>query len=90
MLENNQVKTNKNIQNSILSFSNLATTAYRMFSQEDFLNMMSEMSTEEIQLDIERFKNLKEDAICKKLEFVLKEKKNTELVDLSSLLKVNI
>lgn len=79
------------IQNSILAFSSQATTAFRWFSKEDFLNMMSEMSMEEIKLDLERFKALEEYEICKKIEFVLQAKENAEMVNINSLMvKVNM
>lgn len=78
-------------QNSILAFSSQATTAFRWFSKEDFLNMMSEMTKEEIQLDLERFKVLEEYEICKKIEYVLEAKKNADLLNVNAiLLKVNI
>ena len=77
--------------NSILSFSNQATTAYRWFSKQDFLNMMSEMTMEEIKLDLERFKTLEEYEICKKIEYVMQEKKNAEKVNLNMIMNhVNI
>ena len=78
-------------QNSILAFSSQATTAFRWFTKEDFLNMMSEMTMEEIQLDLERFKALEEYEICKKVEYVLEAKKNAELLNVNSIfMKVNI
>lgn len=78
MSPNNSLNTDQKIHNSILSFSGQVTTAYRMFSKEDFLHMMSEMSLLEIKLDLERFKNLEEYEICKKIEFVIEEKQNAE------------
>lgn len=83
---NNAPDSDKKIQNSILSFSNQATTAYRWFSKQDFLNMMSEMTMEEIRLDLERFKTLEEYEICKKIEYVLQEKMNSERVNVNSLM----
>ena len=81
----------RKIQHSILSFSNQATTAYRFFSNEDFLNMMSDMDLEDIKLDLERFKNLEEYEICKKIEFVIEEKIKSEKLNVSvSTLYVNI
>ena len=61
-------------KHSILSYSSQATTAYRWFSNEDFLNLMSEMSFEEIRADLDRFKTLEEYEICKKINFVLQQK----------------
>jgi hypothetical protein len=87
----NAPDTASKIQNSILSFSSQATTAFRWFSNEDFLNMMSEMSIEEIKADLERCKTLEEYEICKKIEFVIKEKLLSEAVDLNILMEdVNI
>ena len=87
----NAPDTANKIQNSILSFSSQATTAFRWFSNEDFLNMMSEMTLEEIKADLERFKTLEEYEICKKIEFVIKEKQLSEAVDLNILMEdVNI
>jgi hypothetical protein len=83
---NNAPDSDKKIQNSILSFSNQATTAYRWFSKQDFLNMMSEMTMEEIRLDLDRFKTLEEYEICKKIEYVLQEKMNSERVNVNSLM----
>ena len=80
---NNSVPNSTKKQNSILSFSSQATTAFRWFTNEDFLHMMSEMSLEEIQLDLERFKTLEEYEICKKIEFVLHEKKNANMINLN-------
>ena len=73
-------------QNSILAFSNQATSAYESFTKEDFLNMMLEMSSEEIELDLNRFKNLKLYNICKKIQFVLREKREAEVLSLKLLL----
>ena len=79
------------IPNSILAFSSQATTAFRWFTKEDFLNMMSEMSMEEIKLDLERFKALEEYEICKKIEYVLQAKANAEMVNIHSLMdRVNM
>lgn len=83
---NNAPDSDKKIHHSILSFSNQATTAYRWFSKQDFLNMMSEMTMEEIQSDLERFKTLEEYEICKKIEYVLKEKMNAEMLNVNSLM----
>ena len=80
---NNNASNNLQKSNSILSFSSQATTAFRWFSNEDFLHMMSEMNLEEIQLDLERFKTLEEYEICKKIEFVLHAKKNADKMDLN-------
>ncbi len=93
-MKNNMSGSKKDIKRvkeiSILSFSNQATTAYRMFSGEDFLHMMSEMSIEEISLDLERFKKLEEYEICNKLEFVIDQKKTAEsLIIVSSAQDVN-
>ena len=85
-MSNNNASNNNKIQNSILSFSSQATTAFRWFSNEDFLHLMSEMSLEEIQLDLERFKTLEEYEICKKIEFVLLEKKNADMINLNILM----
>lgn len=74
MSPNKPFDTDRQIQLSILSFSNQATTAYRYFTKEDFLNMMSEMNLEDVKHDLERFKNLEEYEICKKIEFVIEEK----------------
>jgi hypothetical protein len=71
---------------SILSFSGNATLAYRYFSKEDFLLMMSEMRMEDIMLDLERFKDLEEYEICQKIQFVVEEKRNTEILSLNSLM----
>jgi hypothetical protein len=91
MSPNNAPDPDKKIMNSILSFSNQATTAYRWFSKQDFLNMMSEMTMEEIKMDLERFKALEEYEICKKIEYVMQEKKNAEKVNLSMIMNhVNI
>lgn len=88
---NNAPDSDKKIQHSILSFSNQATTAYRWFSKQDFLNMMSEMTMEEIRLDLERFKTLEEYEICKKIEYVLQEKLNSQMLNVNSLMDhVNI
>jgi predicted NAD-dependent protein-ADP-ribosyltransferase YbiA (DUF1768 family) len=83
---NNAPESDKKIQNSILSFSNQATTAYRWFTKQDFLNMMSEMTMEEIQLDLEKFKSLEEYEICKKIEYVLQEKMNAEMLNVDALM----
>ena len=80
----NPIDTDRKTQHSILSFSNQATTAYRFFSKENFLDMMSEMSIGDIKLDLERFKNLEEYEICKKIEFVIEEKTKAEMI------KVNV
>ena len=79
-------KANK-IKHSLLSFSSQATTAYRWFSNEDFLSLMSEMSFEEIKADLERFKTLEEYEICKKIGFVLQQKEIAETVDLNILME---
>ena len=55
MSKNSDHHTIKKLDHSILSFSSQAVTAFRWFSKEDFLDMMSEMSMQEIQLDLERF-----------------------------------
>ena len=60
MSKNNARDTVKKLDHSILSFSSQAVTAFRWFSKEDFLEMMSEMSMQEIELDLERFKALEE------------------------------
>ncbi len=77
-MKNNMTVSNKDIKKekeiSILAFSDQATVAYRTFSREDFLHMMSEMTLGEIKLDLERFKKLEEYEICKKLEFVIGQK----------------
>jgi len=71
---------------SILAFSKQATKAYRFFTKEDFLNMMSDMSIEDIISDLERFKELEEYEICQKIQFVVKEKKKVDQIHLSYLL----
>lgn len=86
MSNNNAQDTIKKLNHSILSFSSQAVTAFRWFSKEDFLAMMSEMSMEDIQLDLVRFKALEEYEICKKIEFVLAEKKNAEKVSINMLM----
>ncbi len=73
------------ISHSILAWSHQATTAYRFFSKEDFLHMMSDMSVEDIKADIERFKDLEEYEICQKIKFVLRVKENAEKVSIDSL-----
>ena len=78
MSSNNFLSADQKLPNSILSFSGQITTGYRMFSKEDFLHMMSEMSLEEIKLDLESFKNLEEYEICKKIEYVIEVKQNAE------------
>ena len=86
MSKNNARDTVKKLDHSILSFSSQSVTAFRWFSKEDFLDMMSEMSMQEIELDLERFKALEEYEICKKIEFVLDEKKNAEKVSINLLM----
>lgn len=86
MSPNNAPDSDKRILHSILSFSNQATTAYRWFSKQDFLNMMSEMTMEEIKLDLERFKALEEYEICKKIEYVIHEKTNVENLNIDILM----
>jgi len=86
-MSNNNAQDNiKKLNHSILSFSSQAVTAFRWFSKEDFLAMMSEMSTQDIELDLERFKALEEYEICKKIEFVLAEKRNAENMSVSLLM----
>ena len=86
MSPNNAPDSDKKILHSILSFSNQATTAYRWFSKQDFLNMMSEMSIEEIKLDLERFKTLEEYEICKKIEYVIQEKTTSDRLNINLLM----
>ena len=86
-MSNNNAQDNvKKLNHSILSFSSQAVTAFRWFSKEDFLAMMSEMSMQDIELDLERFKALEEYEICKKIEFVLAEKQNAEKVSINMLM----
>jgi len=75
------------INHSILSYSSQATTAYRWFSNEDFLNLMSDMSLEEIKADLDRFKILEEYEICKKIKFVIQQKEIAETVDINILME---
>lgn len=72
--------------NSILAFSHQATQAYRFFTKEDFLLMMSDMSLQEITDDLQRFKKLEEYEICKKIEYVIQIKKHTESLSINSLI----
>lgn len=83
---NYNTESDQRVSHSILSYSNQATVAYRYFSKEDFLFMMSDMSVEDIKSDLERFKDLEEYEICKKINFVLREKRNLETINLDSLL----
>lgn len=75
------------VSQSILAFSNGAVLAYRFFTKEDFLLMMSDMAFEDIQRDLERFKDLEEYEICQKIKFVIREKQKTDSLDISSLIK---
>ncbi|MBC7744281.1 MAG: hypothetical protein H7096_04200 [Flavobacterium sp.] len=79
---NNPIDTDRKIQHSILSFSNQATTAYRLFSKEDFLNMMSDMNLEDIKNDLEKFKALEEYEICNKIEFVIEQHLKFNLIEI--------
>lgn len=84
---NNASDTANKIKNSILTYSSQATKAYRWFSNEDFLDLMSEMSLEEIKADLERFKTLEEYEICKKIGFVLQHKEIAERVKVTILME---
>lgn len=77
------IDTDRIIQHSIISFSSQALTAYRYFEREDFLHMMSDMSLEDVKADLERFKNLEEYEICKKLEFVIDVKMNADRIQVN-------
>lgn len=70
---------------SILAYSSNAVKAFRLFSKEDFLHMMSDMTLEDIALDLERFKALEEYEICHKLQYVIREKKNADNLSLDIL-----
>ena len=63
---------------SILAFSHNATKAFRGFTKEDMLYMMFDMSLQDVIDDFKRFKNLKEEAICKKIAFVIDVKSKSE------------
>ena len=65
---------------SILSYSHNATLAFRSFSKEDFLYMMSDMTIEDINRDLQRFKDLEEYEICRKIAYVIKIKIRTEQI----------
>ena len=66
------------VSHSILAFSHNATTAYRFFTKEDFLHMMSDMSMEDILQDLKRFREMEEYRICKKIMYVIEQKKAAE------------
>jgi len=68
--------------NSILSFSHGAVTAFRFFSKEDMLSMMSDMTLAEIAADLQRFRDLKEDKICDKIRFVMDIKGESEILSM--------
>ena len=78
-------KTKKQVSHSILAYSSGAMQAFRFFTKEDFLQMMFDMSIEDIEKDLERFKNLEEYGICNKLKFVLQEKKRIDNFCLATL-----
>lgn len=86
MSNTNAQNSIKQLNHSILSFSSQAVTAFRWFAKEDFLAMMSDMSIHDIELDLNRFKALEEYEICKKIEFVIAEKKNAENVSVNLLM----
>lgn len=77
-----QVAEPQQISNSILSFSNGAVMAFRFFSKEDMLSMMSDMTLTEIAADLQRFKDLKEDKICEKIRFVMDIKGESEILSM--------
>lgn len=79
-----EVAQPQQITNSILSFSHGAVIAFRFFSNEDMLSMMSDMTLIEIAADLQRFKDLKEEKICAKIRFVLDAKSTSEDLTLPS------
>ncbi|WP_207426240.1 hypothetical protein [Pedobacter sp. SYSU D00535] len=83
-----ETSVGKKVNHSILAFSHQATQAYRYFTKEDFLFMMSDMSLEDILLDLARFKDLEEYEICEKIKFVAQEKEKMESLDLISLKEI--
>ncbi|WP_207420848.1 hypothetical protein [Desertivirga brevis] len=76
----------KKISHSILAYSRGAVSAFRFFSEEDFLHMMFDMSLEDINADMKRFEELEEFEICRKLKFVIREKQRIEALSLRVLI----
>jgi hypothetical protein len=74
-----EVSEPQKTSNSILSFSHGAVMAFRFFSKEDMLSMMSDMTLAEIAADLQRFTDLKEDKICDKIRFVMDVKGESEI-----------
>jgi len=81
-----EFEAEQRISHSILAFSHNAIIAYRFFTKEDFLHMMSDMSPEDIVKDLERFKKLEEYKICQKIQFVLEQKIASEKMILQPVL----
>ncbi|MDB5014394.1 MAG: hypothetical protein JWQ25_2596 [Daejeonella sp.] len=77
-----EVAEPQKISNSILSFSHGAVMAFRFFSKEDMLSMMSDMTLAEIAADLQRFRDLKEDKICEKIRFVMDVKGEAEVLSM--------